>query len=553
MKKNSILALGLLTLALSVSSFALGGGALSFNGQEAVAVKAEDATNDIVLTFPDDNKENNGAGAYTKTWTAKTGEQEFEIQNFNNNSWNKWTYIKCGNSTAASIGTISTSTAVQIAIESVEVEIGSITASSVNGIYLQTSTDGTVWGNKISLEKTDFLAGPKTLSISSPAANLYYKLSFDCQKASKNGVVQVNKLTLKAATTAPSVSIDGGSSVELKPAETSSYDLKTANLPEGSTLEVSVDDTSIAEAAISEDKTKLNVSAKTVGNTAYTVTAKDSSGAALASFTGNIVVANESVKITFGSASGSWNLKAASSTFTDSDEAAWAAVVVGTTSFTPNASYSQIGASSKPASSISLTGTLGNYYSIDSVTGIFGGFSSTKGDISFKAGSIEIGAGALNATSNVTVSSTSSAIANSISVEIGNIDKGVKLISLEYSVSAIPQSLFTEVNTFVATYITPYSREAKEGETCKAKYEAASAAYNAMTEKARQLFDVHTDYAGAKAIFDYWYSSTSTDSKGAPLAAAKTNEIASVSSIGLFAVAGVVVLGLFFVNKKKAE
>lgn len=44
MKKNSILALGLLTLALSVSSFAIGGGALSFNGQEAVAVKAEDAT-----------------------------------------------------------------------------------------------------------------------------------------------------------------------------------------------------------------------------------------------------------------------------------------------------------------------------------------------------------------------------------------------------------------------------------------------------------------------------------------------------------------------------
>ncbi len=553
MKKNSILALGLLTLALSVSSFALGGGALSFNGQEAVAVKAEAATNDIVLTFPDDNQTNNKTQGYTATWTAKTGDQEFEIENFNNNNWdNKWTYIKCGSKKAASVGTIATASAVQTVIESVEVEIGSIIASSVNDIYLQTSSDGTTWSNKVSLDESDLTIGTKAFTIAAPAANMFYKLSFDCEKSS-NGVVQVNKLTLKAATTAPSVSVDGGSSIELKPAETSSYDLKTANLPEGSALEVSVDDTSIAEAAISEDKTKLNVSAKTVGNTAYTVTAKDSSGAALASFTGSIIVANEPVKITFGSATGSWNLKAASSTFTDSDEAAWTATVVGTTSFTPNTGYSQIGSSSNPASSISLTGTLENYYSIDSVTGIFGGFNSTKGDISFKAGSIEIGTGALNATSNVTVSSTSSAIANSISVEIGNIAKGVKLISLEYSVSAIPQSLFTEVNAFVATYITPYSGEAKEGETCKAKYEAASNAYSAMTEKARQLFDVHTDYAGAKAIFDYWYSSTSTDSKGAPLAAAKTSEIASVSSIGLFAVAGVVVLGLFFVNKKKAE
>ncbi len=82
MKKNSILALGLLTLALSVSSFALGGGALSFNGQEAVAVKAEAATNDIVLTFPDDNQTNNKTQGYTATWTAKTGDQEFEIENF---------------------------------------------------------------------------------------------------------------------------------------------------------------------------------------------------------------------------------------------------------------------------------------------------------------------------------------------------------------------------------------------------------------------------------------------------------------------------------------
>ena len=551
MKKNSILALGLLALAVSVSSFAVGGGLSLLKGNEAVAVKAEDAAEDIVLTFPDENKAKNGKNNYTSTWTARTGEQEFTIKNFNNNNWSSnWTYIKCGNKNAASVATIETANAISYAIESVEVTIDSITASSVNSIYLQTSSDGTAWANKVSIDSLS--SGTKTFAISSPAENLFYKLSFDC-KAEK-AVAQVSKVALKALQTEPYIGVENGSSIELAPEESASYALSTRNLTEGATLEVVAEDSSVAEVTLSEDKSQLNVSAKSIGSTKYTVTAKDADGTTvLASFSGTVTVAVEPTKISFGSASGSWNFKTASSTFTDSDDVKWTGTVTGTSSFTTNAGYSQIGSSDNPAKSISAEAALGDFYSIDSISGVFGGYSNTAGSIALKAGSIVVGTGALNASSNVTVSSTSSAIGNSLSFEITGISKGVKLISLEYTVSAIPESLFTEVDGFVANYITPYSGEAKEGETCKSKYENASDAYNKLSEKGQQLFDIHTNYAGAKVIFDYWYSATSTDAKGTPLAAAKASEIASVSSIGLFAVGGVVVLGLFFVNKKKAE
>ena len=553
MKKNSILALGLLALAVSVSSFAVGGGLSLLKGNEAVAVKAEDAAEDIVLTFPDENKAKNGKNNYTSTWTARTGEQEFTIKNFNNNNWSSnWTYIKCGNKSAASVATIETANAISYAIESVEVTIDSITAKSVNDIYLQTSSDGSAWTDKISLDTKS--SGTKAFAISSPAENLYYKLSFDCQKNSTNGIVQVSKVALKALQTEPYIGVENGSSIELAPEESASYALSTRNLTEGATLEVVAEDSSVAEVTLSEDKSQLNISAKSIGSTKYTVTAKDADGTTvLASFSGTVTVAVEPTKISFGSASGSWNFNDASSTFTDSDDVKWTGTVTGTSSFTTNAGYSQIGSSDNPAKSISAEAALGDFYSIDSISGVFGGYSNTAGSIALKAGSIVVGTGALNASSNVTVSSTSSAIGNSLSFEITGISKGVKLISLEYTVSAIPESLFTEVDAFVATYITPYSGEAKEGETCKSKYENASDAYNKLSEKGQQLFDIHTNYAGAKAIFDYWYSATSTDAKGTPLAAAKASEIASVSSIGLFAVGGVVVLGLFFVNKKKAE
>lgn len=40
-----------------------------------------------VLTFPDENKDNNKVTSYDKTWTAKKNDREYTISNFNNNNW----------------------------------------------------------------------------------------------------------------------------------------------------------------------------------------------------------------------------------------------------------------------------------------------------------------------------------------------------------------------------------------------------------------------------------------------------------------------------------
>lgn len=85
-----------------------------------------------VLTFPDENKDNNKVTSYDKTWTAKKNDREYTISNFNNNNWG-WTFIRCGRKKVASVGKISTSSYIE-KISKVEMTIDSI--SKVNSIQL---------------------------------------------------------------------------------------------------------------------------------------------------------------------------------------------------------------------------------------------------------------------------------------------------------------------------------------------------------------------------------------------------------------------------------
>ena len=63
-----------------------------------------------------------------------------------------------------------------------------------------------------------------------------------------------------------------------------------------------------------------------------------------------------------------------------------------------------------------------------------GGFSGTAGDVTLEVGSTTVGTGSLNATNDVTVSSTSSADGRAITITVDNIAKGVKVynITAEY-------------------------------------------------------------------------------------------------------------------------
>jgi len=144
------------------------------------------------LSFPDDNSANNKLSAYDQTWTAVIGSDSWEIGNFNNNSWNSsWSYIKCGRKNNASVATITTGAAIDKAITKVVVTIDAITASKINSIKLSTSNNGSSWTEAGSFSKA---IGAQTVTLSSPTANLYYKLEFDCASGSSNGLVTVSKV-----------------------------------------------------------------------------------------------------------------------------------------------------------------------------------------------------------------------------------------------------------------------------------------------------------------------------------------------------------------------
>lgn len=112
----------------------------------------------------------------------------------------------------------------------------------------------------------------------------------------------------------------------------------------------------------------------------------------------------------------------------------WTVTTVGTTSFTQNNDYYQVGSKNSPASSITFTMSLSSSTKFTSVSFKAGGFSSTAGSISIKVGDSTIGTGSLNGTNDVTVSSTSSANGTSLTITITGISKGVKIYYISYDI-----------------------------------------------------------------------------------------------------------------------
>ncbi len=107
--------------------------------------------------------------------------------------------------------------------------------------------------------------------------------------------------------------------------------------------------------------------------------------------------------------------------------------VITTPSFTQNASYSQVGAAKKPATSITFATSLPKAQTIKSFSAKFGGFSDTKGDVTLTVGGKTVGSGSLNATEDVTVSSTSVETGTELTITVTNIAKGVKVYYITYT------------------------------------------------------------------------------------------------------------------------
>ena len=141
--------------------------------------------------------------------------------------------------------------------------------------------------------------------------------------------------------------------------------------------------------------------------------------------------------IYFGSASGSTAINGTSVSGDDNLNNTWTiTTVMETESFTQNASYSQIGASSKPATSITFTTTLPTDVLISSFSAKFGGFSGTAGNITLKVGETTVGTGALNATTDVIVNNNQNVFGKVLTVTVTDISKGVKAYYISYSYEA---------------------------------------------------------------------------------------------------------------------
>ena len=226
---------------------------------------AEDVVYKTALFGTDYN--DNSVGSYTETWTATNNGFTVSLANFNNNK-NDWSYVKCGRKNNASVATITTSAAIDKAITKVEVTIDAITAANVNSIKLYTSSNGSSWSEVGSYTAA---TGAQTVSPASPAANLYYKVEFDCASGSSNGLVTVSKVDFYYAASDP-----GKTDVTLSFPE-DSYDASLfgsfteptlTTTPNGLTVSYSSSDTDVAIV----DAESGEVTMKAEGSTEITAT-----------------------------------------------------------------------------------------------------------------------------------------------------------------------------------------------------------------------------------------------------------------------------------------
>lgn len=159
-----------------------------------IAVTQGAKVTSYTLQFGSDYNSKGVSGYNNVNWSATCSGTTWNIVNLNNNN-NSWSYVKAGSKNAAYVGTITTASALSLAISEVTITIDAVTSNDVNSIYLQVSaTDDFSSADKITL--TDVTVGDKTITISKPAANRYYKLSFDMAK-DKNGTIQISKVVYK--------------------------------------------------------------------------------------------------------------------------------------------------------------------------------------------------------------------------------------------------------------------------------------------------------------------------------------------------------------------
>lgn len=144
---------------------------------------------------------------------------------------------------------------------------------------------------------------------------------------------------------------------------------------------------------------------------------------------GGAALTEKTATINFGTN----NVKIDKASVTDNDDQqnSWTITTVGTTSFSPNPLYYQVGSKNSAAKSITFTTTLPEDAEVTSISAKFGGNNKTAGTITLKVGETTVGTGALNETDDVTVTNTSTAAGNKVTITVTNIARGVKCYNIQ--------------------------------------------------------------------------------------------------------------------------
>gem|GEM_PF-3479199 len=139
--------------------------------------------------------------SYTNnSFSSTTDGFQVNITNANNNN-KGWEYIKMGYGKAAETGTITTDAVIDEAITKVELVVDAITSNKVNSIKLYTKASSGDWSEAGSFDKS---VGTKSVTLSSPTANLYYKIEISC--AAQKAAIQLSEVKFyKSGSSDPTV------------------------------------------------------------------------------------------------------------------------------------------------------------------------------------------------------------------------------------------------------------------------------------------------------------------------------------------------------------
>ena len=290
--------------------------------------------------------------------------------------------------------------------ESEYVKVEELTVSAVSGKDITVSENANL---KVRNETgNDITVGSK---INAVGVACYYNTTKQVKIFS---LAEEDKLAIGSVITASNKSVTVGSTVSIG---------ATTNSP--ATITYESDDETVATVDASGVITGVkvgtaNITCSVVASGKYTASSKK------ITVTVSAASEPEEHEATISFNSGATKINAASVTGDDSQGNTWTITTVGTTSYTSNAAYYQVGSSSKPATSITFTTTLSASATDISLEAKFGGFSGTAGTVTLKVGDTSIGTGSLNAGTDVVVNSSTTGAGTVLTVTVTGISKGVK-------------------------------------------------------------------------------------------------------------------------------